>query len=398
MFSVNSVAKMIRDKLEFMAESLAFSETSDRKTIYEEIAPQIEALTAGETDLTANLANITAVIKEAFGFFWVGFYLRKENQLVLNAFQGTIACTRIDFDKGVCGHAFTTKEIIIVPNVDEFPGHIACASASKSEIVVPIFDKSGSPSSVRSIPPGTRLSAKSSSAFSMIPVDFWSWMAAAETAAWHLKWVMIPVTLLVLFGSRKLYRSMLAEPSRFCGQRYALSGYLASATVPLLVLILIGITVPTRLERHQWGIEARSKALAYATARVLVEYRDKFGTLPSEKTDLARLPDPDGSIAALLKEIDASEYKVSAEVAAVPTQRPRPLRGAAIRNASLSTGGDEPLSEALSLTNYELRLPGADKLLNTEDDLILIDGVTYRPSEVPGRGRGTSAKMPSRQP
>ena len=143
MFSVNSVAKMIRDKLEFMAESLAFSETSDRKTIYEEIAPQIEALTAGETDLTANLANITAVIKEAFGFFWVGFYLRKENQLVLNAFQGTIACTRIDFDKGVCGHAFTTKEIIIVPNVDEFPGHIACASASKSEIVVPIFDKSG---------------------------------------------------------------------------------------------------------------------------------------------------------------------------------------------------------------------------------------------------------------
>ena len=126
-----------------MAESLAFSKTSDRKQIYDEIAPQIEALTAGETDLTANLANITAVLKEAFGFFWVGFYLKKENQLVLNAFQGTIACTRIDFDKGVCGHSFTTKEIVIVPNVDEFPGHIACASASKSEIVLPIFEKSG---------------------------------------------------------------------------------------------------------------------------------------------------------------------------------------------------------------------------------------------------------------
>lgn len=122
-----------------MAESLAFSKTSDRTTIYAEITPQIEALVAVETDLTANLANICAVLKEAFGFFWVGFYLKKENQLVLNVFQGTIACTRIDFDKGVCGHAYTTRETVIVPNVDEFPGHIVCASASKSEIVLPIF-------------------------------------------------------------------------------------------------------------------------------------------------------------------------------------------------------------------------------------------------------------------
>jgi L-methionine (R)-S-oxide reductase len=124
-----------------MAESLAFSKTSNRQTIYDEITPQIEALISGETDLVANLANITAVLREAFGFFWVGFYLKKENQLVLNAFQGSIACTRIDFDKGVCGHAYTTRETVIVPNVDEFPSHIACSSASKSEIVLPIFDK-----------------------------------------------------------------------------------------------------------------------------------------------------------------------------------------------------------------------------------------------------------------
>ncbi len=126
-----------------MVESLSIPQTSNRKTIYDEIAPQIKALVEGETDLIANLANITAVLKEAFGFFWVGFYLVKENQLVLNAFQGTIACTRIDFDKGVCGHCYTTKETVIVPDVDEFPGHIACASASKSEIVLPIFDKAG---------------------------------------------------------------------------------------------------------------------------------------------------------------------------------------------------------------------------------------------------------------
>ena len=126
-----------------MSETLVFSQTSDRKIIYEEITPQISALVEGETDLVANLANITAVLKEALGFFWVGFYLKKEDQLVLNAFQGTIACTRIDFDKGVCGHAYTTQKTVIVPNVDEFPGHIVCASASKSEIVLPIFGKEG---------------------------------------------------------------------------------------------------------------------------------------------------------------------------------------------------------------------------------------------------------------
>ena len=126
-----------------MAENLSVPQTSDRKKIYNEIAPQIAALTAGETDLTANLANVTAALKEAFGFFWVGFYVVKENQLVLSAFQGTVACTRIDFDKGVCGHCYTTQEIVIVPNVEEFPGHIACSSASKSEIVLPVFGKSG---------------------------------------------------------------------------------------------------------------------------------------------------------------------------------------------------------------------------------------------------------------
>ena len=126
-----------------MAESLAFSKTTDRRKIYEELAPQVSSLVAGESDLVANLANITAILKEAFGFFWVGFYLKKGNQLVLNAFQGTLACTRIEFDKGVCGRAYTTREIVIVPNVEEFDGHIACSFESKSEIVLPIFEKSG---------------------------------------------------------------------------------------------------------------------------------------------------------------------------------------------------------------------------------------------------------------
>lgn len=122
-----------------MAESIAFSRTADRKTIYGEITPQIESLVAGETDLIANLANVAAVLKEAFGFFWVGFYLAKGGELVLGPFQGSLACTRIKFDEGVCGHCYTTKKTVIVPNVDGFPGHIACSSAARSEIVVPVF-------------------------------------------------------------------------------------------------------------------------------------------------------------------------------------------------------------------------------------------------------------------
>jgi L-methionine (R)-S-oxide reductase len=126
-----------------MAESLLIPSTTNRKEIYDSLVPQIQALTDGESDLTANLANISAALKEAFGFFWVGFYLKKENQLVLGPFQGPIACTRINFDRGVCGHCYTTKQVVIVPNVEAFPGHIACSSASKSEIVLPAFDKNG---------------------------------------------------------------------------------------------------------------------------------------------------------------------------------------------------------------------------------------------------------------
>jgi L-methionine (R)-S-oxide reductase len=126
-----------------MAENLSIPQTSDRFKIYESILPQIESLVEAESDLIANLANISAVLKEAFGFFWVGFYLKKANQLVLGPFQGPLACTRINFDKGVCGYSYSKKQTVIVPNVDEFPGHIACSSASKSEIVLPAFDKNG---------------------------------------------------------------------------------------------------------------------------------------------------------------------------------------------------------------------------------------------------------------
>jgi L-methionine (R)-S-oxide reductase len=122
-----------------MAEELIISATSTKKEKYESLLPQIEGLITGEPDVIANLSNIAAALKQGMNFFWVGFYLVKENQLVLGPFQGPIACTRINFGKGVCGKAWEDKTTIIVPNVDEFPGHIACSSASKSEIVLPAF-------------------------------------------------------------------------------------------------------------------------------------------------------------------------------------------------------------------------------------------------------------------
>jgi len=122
-----------------MAESLFVPDAATKTEKYEAVIPQIEALITGEPDLYANLANIAAALREAFGFFWVGFYLVKNEQLVLGPFQGPIACTRINFGKGVCGAAWKEAKTQLVPDVDAFPGHIACSSASKSEIVVPVF-------------------------------------------------------------------------------------------------------------------------------------------------------------------------------------------------------------------------------------------------------------------
>lgn len=122
-----------------MAENLIIAASADKIARYETLLPQVEALTAGESDLVANLANVAAALKETLNFFWVGFYLVKGNELVLGPFQGPIACTRIAFGKGVCGASWKERKTIIVPDVDAFPGHIACSSASKSEIVVPAF-------------------------------------------------------------------------------------------------------------------------------------------------------------------------------------------------------------------------------------------------------------------
>lgn len=120
-----------------MAENLIIAESIDKASRYKTLVPQIEALTNGEPDLIANLSNIAAALRQTMNFFWVGFYIVKNNELVLGPFQGPIACTRIGFGKGVCGACWKEKKVMLVPDVDEFPGHIACSSDSKSEIVLP---------------------------------------------------------------------------------------------------------------------------------------------------------------------------------------------------------------------------------------------------------------------
>lgn len=124
-----------------MLEQIMIHSGAGKEEAYQELLPQIRSLIDGESDLVANLANVAAALKEAFGFFWVGFYLVKGSELVLGPFQGPVACTRIGFGRGVCGTAWQEKRTVVVPDVDKFPGHIACSSRSRSEIVVPLIHR-----------------------------------------------------------------------------------------------------------------------------------------------------------------------------------------------------------------------------------------------------------------
>ena len=122
-----------------MAETIQIPTSENREEVYRSLIPQLKALIGDEQDDVAIMSNIAAALRQAFGFFWVGFYVVKNGELVLGPFQGEVACFRIQKGKGVCGTAWEKEETIIVPDVEAFPGHIACSAASRSEIVVPIF-------------------------------------------------------------------------------------------------------------------------------------------------------------------------------------------------------------------------------------------------------------------
>ena len=126
-----------------MSQTLAITPGQSREDTYRELLPQLLAMIEAERDTIATLANLSAALHQAFGFHWVGFYLVKADELVLGPFQGPVACTRIAKAKGVCGAAWSKNKTQIVPDVEQFPGHIACSAQTKSEIVVPIHDNQG---------------------------------------------------------------------------------------------------------------------------------------------------------------------------------------------------------------------------------------------------------------
>ena len=220
---------------------------------------------------------------------------------------------------------------------------------------------------------------------------FWNWVAAAETAAWRLKWISIPVFFVTVWLGRKLYRSILLQPKKFCGLNSARNGLVASLTVTILIGFLIGVTVPARLEHRRLGKEAAMRAHGYAIERALTEYKLKYQTYPANIKDLLdRIPDPDGTLAAALLTVEPNAYRATAEVAEVAPEKSRTLRGAAVRKTSLSSATDDAPSGGLSFTNYALRLPGEDKITGTEDDWFVRDGMIMKYSEIAKGGVGSS--------
>lgn len=223
-------------------------------------------------------------------------------------------------------------------------------------------------------------------------IGFWPLVSAAETAAWRLKFVAVPFSIVALWGGYLIYRSIRQEKLRFGGQDFARCGLASSALVLVMIATFIGLTVPERLRQRQRGIEAAVEAQGYTLQRALLEYRAKYKTYPTTFKDLQNgLADTNGSIAIALSNIDPSTYKPSANLADASTAKPRRLRGAALRRASTNNSTDDAVNERISFTNYEVRLPGPDKIANTDDDWLMRDGVFVRPSKSAGTTSGSAS-------
>ena len=228
---------------------------------------------------------------------------------------------------------------------------------------------------------------------------FWSWIAAGETAAWRLKWISIPVFLITAWLGNKLYKTIKLQPDKFCGVKYARRGLLASSIVVFLIASLIGVTVPARLRQHRLAREAAVRAQGYAIESALTEYKIKYKSYPADIKDLQeRIADPDGTLTAALANLDPNAYRPTAEFAAVATEKAPRLRGAVIRNASLSSATDDTPPGGLSFTSYVVRLPGEDKILGNDDDWIAHDGMVMRLSDVAKGEVGRSVSAGALQP
>lgn len=204
--------------------------------------------------------------------------------------------------------------------------------------------------------------------------------AAAERAAWRLKWTLLPAALCAVWACARLRRHMRREPGRFVGHGFARAGLALSCASALAVAMLVAASVPERLRRRELARRAAEESTLYATDRVLFAYRARFGTYPSAPADLRRLPDPDGSVARVAALLHTGSYAPEAEVAALASKGRRRAGATRVRGES-SRGRADSAGAGLSLTSYELTLPGRDKVLGTADDLRLRDGVPLKPGD-----------------
>ncbi|MFN2455328.1 MAG: hypothetical protein ABR577_14025 [Pyrinomonadaceae bacterium] len=205
-------------------------------------------------------------------------------------------------------------------------------------------------------------------------LNFWSIISAAETAAWRLKWYALPAALVSMWAGASICALVRTSPLRFGGKRIAYAGLASSLVLVLMTAVLIGVTVPERLRQRELGTAAAARVPLWTLNRALLEYRRLHGTFPTRDIyALHSLPDMDGSIAAALDVVDTGGYKPTSLQASLPKKR-NSLRGTMLRNASVSGTSDLP-DEGLSFTNYELTLPGADKVIGTPDDVTMRDGI-----------------------
>jgi len=229
---------------------------------------------------------------------------------------------------------------------------------------------------------------------SSLSISFWNLVAAGETAAWRLKWLALPFATLSLWSSSRAWRKIRREPKRFVGLTAAQAGFAMSALVAASITLLIGMTIPERLRQRELALRAADNALVYATHGVLLQYKMRYKTLPPTPDELRRLPDPDGSVDRVISILKSGAYSPETNLASIPSTivkgRGRRISTVRTRFASAQTNTDDGPTGKVSLTNYEMMLPGRDKILGTPDDIKVQDGLTVEvPSALKQSPRGS---------
>ncbi|HEX9919030.1 MAG TPA: hypothetical protein VGA87_07685 [Pyrinomonadaceae bacterium] len=229
-----------------------------------------------------------------------------------------------------------------------------------------------------------------------VAFGFWNIVSAGEIAAWRLTWLALPLSLAVTWASARASAKIIREPSRFTGLRLADLGFRLSVVLAVGLTVLVGLTIPERLRQRERGIEAAKNVEGYEAIKVLYEYRARFNSFPATAEDLQKLPDPDGSVARLMASMRSEAYEPQSAIAALPpttkTSAPRAAANMPIRPVALRTSiGGDVAGEALSFTNYKLRLPGKDNTLGTPDDLMIRDGMIIPAPPLPQTSSRTTS-------